>query len=88
MRQTILRLTRIPGIDVNAVNSEGISPLMRLLSSRVLPHDPHEIVSLLEAVPFDFSLKDRNGRNMFCYAAMSQVSVGLCEFQRDSSGDI
>ena len=73
--EVIRRLARIPGIDVNAVNGEGISPLMLLLCSTSLPSDTQEIVSLLEAVPFDYSLKDKHGRNMFCYAAMSQVGV-------------
>ena len=72
-RAVILYLGFIPDVHVNAVNDKGISPLMMLLSSRRLPDDTQEIVSLLEAIDFNYTQKDHNGRNMFCYAAMSQV---------------
>ena len=76
MREGILFLARIPELEINAVNSQGVSPLMRLLSSSNLPVDTQEIISLLEDVDFNYALKDKDGRNMFCYAAMSQVGVG------------
>ena len=75
MREGILYLSRLSGVDVNVANAKGVSPLMCLLKSHHLPQDTQEIVSLLEAVDFNFTHKDNEGRNMFCYAAMSQVGT-------------
>ena len=73
LREVILFLASHKQVDVNAVNAKGVSPIMLLLTSHRLPDDTQEIISLLEAVDFNFTHKDNNGRNMFCYAAMSQV---------------